>query len=49
MTWIYSTALLLAAAPFVLWPLVRRHEVRPEPEPGPDPRVAVEAEELDRA
>jgi hypothetical protein len=31
MTWVLATALLVAAAPFVLWPLVVRR-----PEPGTD-------------
>ena len=49
MTFVYATVLLLAAAPFVLWPLVRRAEPRREAEPAPDPRIAIEEEELDSA
>jgi len=33
MTWFVASALLLLAAPFVLWPLIRHWQ--PEPEAGP--------------
>jgi cytochrome c-type biogenesis protein CcmI len=49
MTFVYATLLLLAAAPFVLWPLIRHWQPEPERPPRVDLREARlrELEELE--
>ena len=51
MTWVVATLLLLAAAPFVLWPLIRHWQPEPEPAAAPErearERRRSELEELD--
>ncbi|MGH7912101.1 MAG: hypothetical protein ACREQM_01440 [Candidatus Dormibacteraceae bacterium] len=37
MTWIWATLLLVLAAPFVLWPLIRAEPPPPGDEDGPAP------------
>ncbi len=53
MIWLAATALLLVAAPFILWPLLTHWTPEPEPavEPEPDEtrRLALEELELDVA
>ena len=51
MTWLVASGLMLLAAPFVLWPLIRHWQPEPEP-PGEPEREARERrrgdlEELD--
>lgn len=51
MTYVLATALLLLAAPFVLWPLIRHWQPAPEPPAAPEwearERRRSELEELD--
>jgi cytochrome c-type biogenesis protein CcmI len=48
MTWLVASVLMVLAAPFVLWPLIRHWQPEPEAVAGDDPeRRRRELEELD--
>ena len=48
MTWFVASGLMLLAAPFVLWPLIRHWQPEPEPATGDDrERRRRQFEELD--
>jgi cytochrome c-type biogenesis protein CcmI len=48
LTWFVASALMLVAAPFVLWPLIRHWQPDPEAAAGGDPESRRrELEELD--
>jgi cytochrome c-type biogenesis protein CcmI len=48
LTWFVASGLMLLAAPFVLWPLIRHWQPEPDPPAGDDrDRRRRELEELD--